>query len=74
MDASSSPTISHPIDDKRKQSPPAFLDLADSVRVLVLISPHFTTSMMIKQAGRLGSNMIEATAVRHVIPGVQLEL
>ncbi|KAF9654298.1 ARM repeat-containing protein [Thelephora ganbajun] len=30
MDASTSPTISHPIDDKRKQSPPAFLDLADS--------------------------------------------
>jgi len=38
MDASTSPTISHPIDDKRKQSPPAFLDLADSVRVPELIT------------------------------------
>lgn len=38
MDASTSPTISHPIDDKRKQSPPAFLDLADSVRGPELIA------------------------------------
>lgn len=38
MDASTSPTISHPIDDKRKQSPPAFLDLADFVRVYGLFS------------------------------------
>jgi len=73
MDASISPTISHPTDDKRKQSPPAFLDLADSVRVLVLISPHFPISTVIKQAGRLGSNMTEVTAVRGIIAGVQLE-
>ena len=38
MDASTSPTISHPIDDMRKQSPPAFLDLADSVRIPELIT------------------------------------
>jgi len=34
MDASTSPTISHPIDNKRKH----FLDLADSVRVPELIT------------------------------------
>ena len=65
MDASTSPTISHPIDDKRKQSPPAFLDLADSVRARELITALNRLNDDL-QAGRLGSNVSEVTAVRPV--------
>ena len=55
-------TNSHSASDERKQSPPAFLDLADSVRSpvsFVFVFPQRT----LQQAARLGSNMPDMSAV-----------
>lgn len=63
MDNSISPDNRTSSDD-RKQSPPAFLDLADSVRLF----PFCGISLVLKsssyvQAARLGTNMPELSAV-----------
>ena len=59
---STSPTDNRPPTDDRKQSPPAFLDLADSVRLHV--ARAFDDADLIQpQAARLGTNMPDISAV-----------
>lgn len=60
----SSPTDNNPPADERKQSPPAFLDLADSVRHLFLRNLLAVVANHIPwQAARLGSNLPDMSAV-----------
>jgi hypothetical protein len=65
MEPSKSPTNSRPSpDDKRKQSPPAFLDLADSVSLKVSLLSVLFAHFCFRQAARLGTNMPDMSAVR----------
>jgi len=59
-----SPTDNHSPSDERKQSPPAFLDLADSVSGLSSPSEVTVTENALPlKAARLGSNMPDMSAV-----------
>ena len=61
MENTISPTDNHPSSDERKKSPPAFLDLADSVSRLP--SGWHSTLTRLYKAARLGSNMPDMSAV-----------
>lgn len=66
LDASTSPAETRQSHDERIQSPPAFLDLADSVRPYILhpFSSSVTPNRFaFIQAARLGGNMQDVTAV-----------
>lgn len=68
MEQSASPTDTRP-SDERKQSPPAFLDLADSVCLALASSVTVADSYgqtFFVQAARLGSNMPDISAVSSV--------
>ena len=54
----STTTPNHHPSDNRKQSPPAFLDLADSVRLRVLSTP--THSMLIPAVARLRDSPVSS--------------
>lgn len=62
MENTISPTDNHPSSDERKKSPPAFLDLADSVSRRRPSGRHSTLTRFFK-AARLGSNMPDMSAV-----------
>jgi hypothetical protein len=68
----SSSTNHHPATQERKQSPPAFLDLADSVSCSLLRSPRQDIHDVYAKAARLGSNMPDLTAVsvRYFVPEI----
>jgi len=63
LQPSTSPTDTHPTSDEPKQSPPAFLDLADSVCELTCNQLVGCFLTRILQTARLGSNMPELSAV-----------
>jgi hypothetical protein len=58
-----STTNHRPSSDERKQSPPAFLDLADSVSRFLTTVVFPVDQFMVQQAARLGSNMPDMSAV-----------
>lgn len=65
LDANTSPTDPRHPHDQRIQSPPAFLDLADSVCIFyrpsyVSLTPN---CLLAFQAARLGGNISDVTAV-----------
>ena len=66
LDASTSPTDTRQSNGERIQSPPAFLDLADSVRASsfpIPFLPCILNAFLALQAARLGGNMTDLTAV-----------
>ena len=64
---STSPTDNRSPTDDRKQSPPAFLDLADSVRRYMLLYARCNADLIQPQAARLGTNMPDISAVRDTL-------